>query len=270
MSNRKNTAASLLLRQYRELTDPKKAIPSFHIELDDDSNIFSWNIGVMVLNEDSIYHGGYFKAQMRFPEDFPFSPPSFRFTPAIYHPNVYRDGRLCISILHQSGDPTSDEPDSETWSPVQTVESVLISIVSLLEDPNISSPANVDAAVDYRKNPEQYKQRVKLEVERSKQDIPPGFVMPTSQTAYISQRNTEPEEAKDVGDNFWYDSEEDDDMYGDDDDDADNGHSNEEPEFEEEDDDDSMDNDSVMDKRKPDKADEESEDVDDVKLDINK
>lgn len=54
MSGRRNTAANLLLRQYRELTDPKKAIPSFHIELEDDSNIFVWNIGVMVLNEDSI------------------------------------------------------------------------------------------------------------------------------------------------------------------------------------------------------------------------
>ncbi|BAO39164.1 ubiquitin-conjugating enzyme E2-34 kDa [Kluyveromyces marxianus] len=209
--SRKNTAASLLLRQYRELTDPKKAIPSFHIELEDDSNIFLWNIGVMVLNEESIYHGGYFKAQMKFPDDFPFSPPTFRFTPAIYHPNVYRDGRLCISILHQSGNPTSDEPDEETWSPVQTVESVLISIVSLLEDPNISSPANVDAAVDYKKNPEQYKQKVKLEVERSKQDIPQGFVMPESTKAYVSQRraNEAIDSIKDtVGDNFWYDSDE--------------------------------------------------------------
>ncbi|CDO93685.1 unnamed protein product [Kluyveromyces dobzhanskii CBS 2104] len=207
----KSTAASLLLRQYRELTDPKKAIPSFHIELEDDSNIFLWNIGVMVLNEESIYHGGYFKAQMKFPDDFPFSPPTFRFTPAIYHPNVYRDGRLCISILHQSGNPTSDELDAETWSPVQTVESVLISIVSLLEDPNISSPANVDAAVDYKKNPEQYKQKVTLEVERSKQDIPQGFVMPESTKAYVSQRGADDaiDSIKEtVGDNFWYDSDE--------------------------------------------------------------
>lgn len=270
MSNRKNTAASLLLRQYRELTDPKKAIPSFHIELDDDSNIFLWNIGVMVLNEDSIYHGGYFKAQMKFPEDFPFSPPSFRFTPAIYHPNVYRDGRLCISILHQSGDPTSDEPDSETWSPVQTVESVLISIVSLLEDPNISSPANVDAAVDYRKNPEQYKQRVHLEVERSKQDIPPGFIMPSSQTAYVSQKRDEQEETKDLGDNFWYDSdmdeeeeeEENDDIYDYDEEEEEE----EELEFED-DEDESMDNDSVMDRKQPSKAEDESDELEeDVKL----
>lgn len=283
MSNRKSTAASLLLRQYRELTDPKKAIPSFHIELEDDSNIFVWNIGVMVLNEESIYHGGYFKAQMRFPEDFPFSPPQFRFTPAIYHPNVYRDGRLCISILHQSGDPMTDEPDAETWSPVQTVESVLISIVSLLEDPNISSPANVDAAVDYRKNPEQYKQRVKMEVERSKQDIPQGFVMPTSDSAYVSKlgKREEPEDTKDMADNFWYDSDLDDDdnVAGDlnddsfsyDDDDVYNyqgGYSNNDAEdgdgIEFEDDDDSMDNDSVMDSKKPHKAEDESEDLDEV------
>lgn len=282
MSNRKSTAASLLLRQYRELTDPKKAIPSFHIELEDDSNIFVWNIGVMVLNEESIYHGGYFKAQMRFPEDFPFSPPQFRFTPAIYHPNVYRDGRLCISILHQSGDPMTDEPDAETWSPVQTVESVLISIVSLLEDPNISSPANVDAAVDYRKNPDQYKQRVKMEVERSKQDIPQGFIMPTSDSAYVSKlgKREEPEETKDMADNFWYDSDLDDDdnVGGDvnddfsyDDDDVYNyqgGYSNNDDEdgdeIEFEDDNDSMDNDSVMDRKKPHKTEDESEDLEEV------
>ncbi|ODV93936.1 hypothetical protein PACTADRAFT_51681 [Pachysolen tannophilus NRRL Y-2460] len=200
-------AASLLLRQFRELTDPKKGVPSFHIELEND-NIFLWNVGVMVLNEESVYNGGYFKAQMKFPSDFPFSPPTFRFTPPIYHPNVYRDGRLCISILHQGGDPTSEEPDSETWSPAQTVESVLISIVSLLEDPNISSPANVDAAVDWRKNPEKYKQRVKQEVDRSKQDIPKDFVMPTAgDSAYSSSRPEEEEET--VDDDFWYDSEED-------------------------------------------------------------
>ena len=309
MSSRKSSAASLLLRQYRELTDPKKAIPSFHIELDDDSNIFVWNIGVMVLNEESIYHGGYFKAQMRFPDDFPFSPPQFRFTPAIYHPNVYRDGRLCISILHQSGDPMTEELDSETWSPVQTVESVLISIVSLLEDPNINSPANVDAAIDYRKNPEQYKQRVRMEVERSKQDIPPGFVMPTSETAYLSSSeklrldshdtsgnspgspngtssglgNGGNSASNNLADNFWYDSDEEEnisDFIGmDDDDDSDlekqqangdgvnfnNFHGSEEDQsiqFDDEEDDDSVD--SVMDRKQPNKVEDDSEDVEEM------
>lgn len=203
------SAAAILQRQFKDLTDPKKGIPSFHIELDDD-NIFLWNIGIMVLNKDSMYHGGYFKGQMRFPSDFPFVPPTFRFTPAIYHPNVYRDGRLCISILHQGGDPTSDEPDSETWTPAQTVESVLISIISLLEDPNISSPANIDASVEFRKNPEAYKKKVLQEVERLKADIPDDYVMPESELhafghGHASNKDAEQEP---VDEDFWYDSDE--------------------------------------------------------------
>lgn len=202
------SAAAILQRQFRDLTDPKKGIPSFHIELDDD-NIFLWNIGIMVLNKESMYHGGFFKGQMRFPADFPFSPPTYRFTPAIYHPNVYRDGRLCISILHQGGDPTSDEPDSETWSPAQTVELVLISIVSLLEDPNILLPANIDASVELRKSPEAYKKKVLQEVTRSKQDIPEGFVVPESEVhAYGAGAGAKDVEQEPVDEDFWYDSEE--------------------------------------------------------------
>lgn len=203
------SAAAILQRQFKDLTDPKKGIPSFHIELDDD-NIFLWNIGIMVLNKDSMYHGGYFKGQMRFPSDFPFSPPTFRFTPAIYHPNVYKDGRLCISILHQGGDPTSDEPENETWTPAQTAESVLISIISLLEDPNISSPANIDASVELRKNPDAYKKKVLQEVERSKADIPEDFIMPESELyAYGNNNNHNKDVDQDpIDEDFWYDSEE--------------------------------------------------------------
>lgn len=187
MSGNNNSAGAsgLLVRQLKDLKDPKKGIPSFHIELEN-NNIFLWNVGVMVLNVDSIYHGGYFKAQMRFPLDFPYSPPTFRFTPPIYHPNVYKDGKLCISILHQGGDPTTDELDRETWLPVQSAETVLISIISLLEDPNVNSPANVDAAVDWRKDRESYNAKVKTEVERSKKDIPEDFVMPSAKSAYAS------------------------------------------------------------------------------------
>ncbi|KAK6462490.1 ubiquitin-conjugating enzyme and catalytic subunit of SCF ubiquitin-protein ligase complex [Scheffersomyces coipomensis] len=212
--------AALLQRQFKELTDPKKVSP-FHIDLDDD-NIFLWNIGMMVFNKESIYHGGYFKGSMKFPPDFPFSPPTFRFTPPLYHPNIYRDGRVCISILHQGGDPTNDEPDNETWSPAQSVESVLISILSLLEDPNVSSPANIDASVELRKNPDAYKRKVLQEVEHSKQNIPEGFVMPDSE-AEVFKSNHNRLEIEQLNDDFWseYDDEDDyeEDDYDHDDDD---------------------------------------------------
>lgn len=143
---------------------------------------------------------------MNFPEDYPYSPPQFKFTPPIFHPNVYKDGRLCISILHRGGNTTSGEPDAETWSPVQTVESVLISIISLLSDPNPNSPANIDASVLYRAEPEEFRKRVEQDVANSKKNIPPGFVISTSNSAYVAPTAQTKEEEL-VDDDFWYESE---------------------------------------------------------------
>ncbi len=109
----------------------------------------------------------------------------FKFIRPLYHPNIYPDGRLCISILHPPGDDEmSGETAAERWSPVQRVETVLISILSLLDDAEVSSPANVDAGVMLRNQPEEYRAMVKKELDLSKQDIPEGFVMPTHETAW--------------------------------------------------------------------------------------
>jgi ubiquitin-conjugating enzyme E2 R len=127
----------------------------------------------------------------------------------LFHPNIYKDGKLCISILHAPGDDEmSGELAAERWSPAQRVESVLISILSLLDDAEVSSPANVDAGVMLRKNPEGYKKKVKEDVEESKKDIPEGFVMPTHES-------TARPPAKIIDDeDFWVDSDVDDDMFG--------------------------------------------------------
>jgi len=61
---------------------------------------------------------------------------------------VYTDGRVCISVLHPPGDdPLSGERAAERWTPQRPMDSVLCSVLALLGEPNISSPANVDAAV---------------------------------------------------------------------------------------------------------------------------
>ncbi|KAK9246389.1 ubiquitin-conjugating enzyme/RWD-like protein [Lipomyces tetrasporus] len=194
----KSASSSLLLKQYKDLTDPKRAMPSFRIELKD-GNIYVWSVTVMVLNKESIYYGGYFKAEMRFPSDYPFNPPAFRFLRPLFHPNVYpKDGGLCISILHSGVDATSGEAPSERWSPAQSVESVLVSILSLLEDPNPDSPANVDAAVAFRNDREKYNNTVRRQVEKSKEDIPAGFKIPESEVYAAPQT----EDA--VDDEFWY------------------------------------------------------------------
>ena len=78
----------------------------------------------------------------------------------------------------------SGETAAERWSPVQRVETVLISILSLLDDAEVSSPANVDAGVMLRNKPDEYKAMVNKDLELSKADIPAGFVMPTHETAW--------------------------------------------------------------------------------------
>ena len=126
----------------------------------------------------------------------------FRFLRPIYHPNIYKDGKLCISILHAPGDDEmSGESAAERWSPAQGVESVLLSIISLLDDAECSSPANVDAGVMLRKNPDEFKRLVKEDVEKSKSDIPEGFVMPDSHLPPPRAEKTEDTD-------FWFDSDE--------------------------------------------------------------
>lgn len=70
-----------------------------------------------------------------------------RFDPPIFHPNVYPSGDVCISILHAPGeDPLRYEQASERWSPVQGVRSVLMSVLSMLAEPNVESGANIEVS----------------------------------------------------------------------------------------------------------------------------
>jgi ubiquitin-conjugating enzyme E2 R len=94
----------------------------------------------------------------------------------------------------------SGEDAGERWSPAQRAETVLLSIISLLDDAEVSSPANVDASVQFRDHKDAFKVRVLLDVEASKKDIPEGFQMPTHES-------TKPAvEEKPVDDDFWQDS----------------------------------------------------------------
>ena len=63
---------------------------------------------------------------------------------------VAKNGDVCISILHEPGeDKFGYEKPEERWLPIHTVETIMISVISMLADPNSDSPANVDAAVSF-------------------------------------------------------------------------------------------------------------------------
>lgn len=118
--------------------------------------------------EDSPYEGGLFAAELKFPKDYPLSPPKMRFLCPMWHPNIFPDGTVCISILHAPGDdPMRYESAVERWSPVQSVEKILLSVMSMLAAPNDESPANVDAAKQFRDNMPGFVERVRVTVEQS-------------------------------------------------------------------------------------------------------
>lgn len=162
----------------------------------------------MVVNPESAFNGGYFKSEMTFSNDYPYKPPTFKFLRPIFHPNIYPDGNLCISILHAPGeDVQSGEQAEERWSPLQGVESVLRSVLLLLDDPEISSPANVDAGVMYRDDRDRYITKAKETVEASKRDIPAGYIMPAT------LEEAPPTKFAD-DDDFWAESDAEDDFGG--------------------------------------------------------
>jgi len=101
--------------------------------------MFEWE-GVILGPPDSPYQGGAFKVVIQFPVDYPFKPPVVRFKTRIYHPNINATGLICLDILKGN------------WSPVLTIGKTLLSISSLLTDPNPDDPFVPDIAKQYKTN----------------------------------------------------------------------------------------------------------------------
>jgi len=160
-------SSSLLKKQLLELS--RNASESFSAGLVDD-DIYKWEIIIMG-PPATFYEGGYFKARMEFPDQYPHKPPKLKFTSKMWHPNVHTNGNVCISILHDGEDEFGYEKANERWTPVHTVESILISVISMLADPNDESPANIDAAKQWREDREGFKKEVAKCVRRSIEDL---------------------------------------------------------------------------------------------------
>ena len=131
--------------------------PSTHYSLSpDNTNFLKWNI-ILLGPPETIFEGGSFRCQLEFTKDYPNKPPKFRFIDDLYHPNIYPDGRVCMSILHEGIDVFGYEDISERWNPSHSVNSILMSLLLILTNPNFESPANIDASKLWRDNFNEYK-----------------------------------------------------------------------------------------------------------------
>ncbi|KAH7731918.1 CBN-UBC-7 protein [Aphelenchoides avenae] len=161
-------SALLLKKQLAELK--RSPVDGFSAGLLDESSVYKWEV-LVIGPPDTLYEGGFFKAILDFPVEYPQRPPKMRFVSQIWHPNIDKDGNVCISILHEPGnDRFGYEKPEERWLPVHTVETILLSVISMLADPNYESPANIDAAKMQRENYAEFKKRVAACVRKSQEE----------------------------------------------------------------------------------------------------
>ena len=126
-----------LRRIQKELEDIQKDPPAGCSAGPVGEDLFNWE-GAIFAPSDSPYAGGVFRLSIRFPTDYPFKQPHVQFLTKIYHPNINASGGICLDILkHQ-------------WSPALTISKVLLSILSLLTDPNPNDPLVPDIAAQYK------------------------------------------------------------------------------------------------------------------------
>lgn len=114
--------------------DPSIGVGAWPIS---ETDLTKWR-AIIIGPADTPFEGGWFALDITCPPNYPFSPPQIRFSHRVFHPNVYPTNHICLDILQSH------------WSPNYTIATTLISIRSLLNDPNIDSPANVDASKAYR------------------------------------------------------------------------------------------------------------------------
>lgn len=99
------------------------------------------------IKNDGIYQGQTHLLKIKFVYGgnemykFPEHPPNVLFLTPIFHPNISVCGSICLDVLKP-----------EAWSALYNLDAVFNSIIALLDEPNIKSPFNSEAAKLYKEN----------------------------------------------------------------------------------------------------------------------
>ncbi|GMH19624.1 hypothetical protein Nepgr_021465 [Nepenthes gracilis] len=138
--NLRRMASKRILKELKDLQkDPPTSCSAGPVAED----MFHWQATIMG-PPDSPYAGGVFLVTIHFPPDYPFKPPKVAFRTKVFHPNINSNGSICLDIL------------KEQWSPALTISKVLLSICSLLTDPNPDDPLVPEIAHMYKTDRAKY------------------------------------------------------------------------------------------------------------------
>jgi len=102
------------------------------------NNIYGPHYFTLIGPQDTPYAGGKFKLELSIPEKYPFVPPYLKFITKIYHPNINKEGLICLDILKNQ------------WSAALKLNSVILSLSALLQNPNSDDPLDFNIASLYK------------------------------------------------------------------------------------------------------------------------
>ncbi|KAI0759416.1 ubiquitin-conjugating enzyme/RWD-like protein [Trametes elegans] len=159
--------STTLKRIHREIADLKKEDLGT-IALAPSDDLFHWNATIPG-PEGSVYEGGVFQVDITLGHDYPFSAPRVMFKTRIYHMNINERGSICIDILKHN------------WSPALSLFKVILSLSSLLTDPNPKDPLVPSIATEYVRNRVQHDHNARRWTELYARPPPPP--PPSSQAA---------------------------------------------------------------------------------------
>jgi len=130
-----------ITKEYRDFQkDPPNGTTAGPVN---ENDMFNWK-ATIIGPDNSPYAEGLFFLKIYFPTDYPFKPPKVQFETKIFHPNINSSGGICLDIL------------KDQWSPALTVSKVLLSISSMLTDPNPDDPLVPEIARMYKENRGKY------------------------------------------------------------------------------------------------------------------
>ncbi|KAH8823563.1 ubiquitin-conjugating enzyme/RWD-like protein [Flagelloscypha sp. PMI_526] len=155
-------ASSMTLKRiHKEMADLKKEdLGSIRLWTPNPDNPFIWK-AILPGPEGCVYEGGRFEAEIILPADYPFSPPRMTLKTKIYHMNIADNGAICLDILKGQ------------WSPALSLFKVVLSLSSLLTDPNPNDPLVPSIAIEYKKSRKLHDDKARIWTTKYAMPAPP-------------------------------------------------------------------------------------------------
>lgn len=137
----------MLQRLHKEYAEIKRLKDFDVVHVNGDST--HWK-GYIAGPEGTPYTGGTYVLDITFPTTYPFYPPKIKFDTRVWHPNISSaNGAICLDIL------------KDKWTPAMTARTTLLSLQSLLAEPNPDDPQDAVVAQEYRRDLKAWQRRAR-------------------------------------------------------------------------------------------------------------